>query len=318
MGRLSNIVAMGAILVLATALPEACGADEAPWLHGESRARPRLDPYGSAAFEVTNTRYGRLNIYRSDRKGVMTAIFEEVTTRNEPGGPTIDAHTKLRVWGYDELRPSLGNPLYTIDIDCDNGRFIPDSFRPDFYEMTCGGGADYRFHHLYRTSDGAFMGEFDGNPAFIDVSSDERSRKVLVSVRVLGYPLPHYGNPPYPFALLTVVTGDGVLDRVVVAHDSFDRAETMAAIADTSHKLAFGSVGDLSKLLGVVSEGELSSIRLIYLIRSDMSEQLVIPLKEAGLAVEGASLPTGFSLIRVPPTGNLGHGFVDPKLRELH
>ena len=32
----------------------------------------------------------------------------------------------------------------------------------------------------------------------------------------------------------------------------------------------------------------------------------------------GASLPTGFSLIRVPSTGNLGHGVVDQKLCDLH
>jgi len=294
---------LAVFLVSFELISAALHAEDSPWLEGISRARPTLDPYGNEAFEMTNTRYGRFEIYLQNRLGVSPAIFEEVTTRSEVGGPAVVAHTRLRVWRYDQRKPKLGDPLYTIDVDCDEGRFISDSFVPEFYELTCGAGFDYRYRRLYRVSDGRFVGEADYDSASL-------------GLLVMDYPIPHYDHPPYPFALLTFMSRDAVIDRVVVAHDDLDYAAGLASVSDSSHKLSFGSTLRPAMLFEMVSEDELPSVRLVYSIRSDRSQQLLIPVTEERLKIEETALPKGFSLIRVPLNGDLGHGFVTPKLRD--
>jgi len=286
--------------------------DGEPWLEGISRARPTLDPYGNSAFEMTSTRYGHIYLRPIDRKGLTSAVFEEVTTINVPGRG-IESHTRLRVWSYNENRPVLERPLYTIEANCDEGMFVFDTYTPEIYELMC--GEDYRFRRMYKVSDGTFVGESDYDPASLVIKSESRSGRVWVIIRIMDYKTRELSSPPYPFALLTYMTIDGVLDRIVVAQDDRHYAELIASLSDSSHGLAFGNVGGLAMIVKATTENDLPSVRLVYSIWSDPSQQIIIPLTMTNLRIDKTELPKGFSLIRVPPTGSLDHGFMTPAVR---
>jgi len=135
-----------------------------------------------------------------------------------------------------------------------------------------------------------------------------------VFLRRMGHPA-RTAQPPYPVALLTYMTRDRVLDRVILTQMDLHDAVSLST-GDCWHRLDFGMAGHLSLPKAAFSGIEFSQLRLVHTIVTEPSRQLLIPLTQKRLEIERAELPAGFGLIRVPPTGDVGNGLTTPAERQ--
>jgi len=266
-----------------------------PWIQETARARPILDAYGNPSFEMKSVRYGRMYLRLPESREPTVAMFEEIATVTPPE-EEADGHTRLSVWTYDEKHPRRRKKLFVIEDQCVDGRFLPDKYAPQLYEMSC--GADYAERKYFRISDGKFVGRADYKPAHLEIWP-EPSTTLWVMVRIMEHKSRQTGHPPYPVAELTLMRRDEVLDRVVVANDDLAYAEDMASKPDSFHSVAFADIKGFNIVTERVGGEGINDVRIVYTIGSLHEHQVVIPFSIDEIKINDASIPNGFSMVRV-------------------
>lgn len=283
-------------------------------LEGASRLAVRPTPQGLAV-EETDIRHGVavLRALSGNREPFVAAWREEVGRRFSTVDHREAAHTVFRLWRLDDKsgRPAP-KPLYTIDVQCSGGQMVDGAF----YVTQCGADAEIRWSSVYRLPDGAWMADIDAPLAAftLDPGGTEPMQGRWAALTLL---LDHNDRrpPAGSVMLLTLLSADAVLDRVLVANDNEDIARFLRSKWDHAHRVGWMRNGQTTPFWPgtPVSRDEIAALRLAVAFFGARGETMTVPVDGDRFQIDRAELPAGFRLSRVKPVGELGEPFA--KLR---